>query len=132
MRLKRYYILFIISILLVGLLGCDKKETFFNIDSADEITIMYGVSSYAYFGDDKDTIKKVIDSLNSLSFKESDKEMNITTMFSIDLAKDGSQVAHLCMDDNGVFWVDGKTDSLEIDSGTLDYEVIKDIYKNGK
>jgi hypothetical protein len=78
---------------------------------------------------DEDIIKKISDNLNSLSFKETDKQIDGSSMFTIILSKDDESIAQVFVDANGVFWIDGTAECYEVDSGTFDYDYVKSIYK---
>jgi hypothetical protein len=68
-----------------------------------------------------------------LSFEPTDKQMDIPTMFSICFSEGEKQIAEVCIDKNGVFWIDGNTECLKLSSGTFNYNDTQDIYeKSGK
>lgn len=81
------------------------------------------------FSEDKDTIKEVTNYLNALRFEETNKEMDISSMLSIYISNKEEHNTKVCVDKNGVFWLDGKTDCYEIASGSFDYNYMKDIYE---
>lgn len=127
--MKKYRILLVMIILSLGLLGCSKQDSYFNIEDADHITIFYGISSYAMSSTDEDIIKTISDNLNSLSFKKTDKQIDASSMFTISLSKKEESIPLVHVDAKGVFWIDGTAECYEVDSGTFDYSYIKSIYK---
>jgi hypothetical protein len=127
--MKKYRILLMISFLLIVVSVCSKQDSYFNIDYADNITIIYGISSYAMHSTDEDIIKTVTDNLNSLSFRKTDKQIDGSSMFTIILSKKDEPMAQVFVDEKGVFWIDGTAECYEVVSGTFDYKYIKRIYK---
>jgi len=126
--MKKYRLLLVISILLVGVSGCSKQDSYFNIENADNISIFYGISSHAMHSTDEDIIKAVSVNLNSLSFKKTDKQIDGSSMFTISLLKKDEQIALVFVDAKGVFWIDDTAECYEVDSGTFDYSYILSIY----
>ncbi len=123
---RRFFLL--ISILILSILGCSKHNSYFNIENADNITILYGASNYTLHSTDKEIVKIISENLNSLSFKATDKQMDPFSMFSITLNKDTSLLAFVHVDSQGVFWIDDSSNCYEVKSGKFDYSYIKNIY----
>lgn len=130
--MKKLYIILAIFLLIFVFAGCDKQETLINIENADEISVFYGVSSYAPSYTDEKTLKSISNCLHELRFETTDKQMDQLTMFSLYFSKDGKKIASINADKNGVFWLNGKTDSLRIASGKFNYDDIKDIYEKSR
>ena len=130
--MKKLYMILAIFLLIFVFAGCGKQEPRINIENADEISIFYGVSSYAPSYTDEKTLKALSNCLHDLRFETTDKQMDRLTMFSLYFTKDGKKIASIKTDENGVFWLNGKTDSLKIASGKFNYNDIKDIYEKSR
>jgi hypothetical protein len=111
--------------------GCAKLESN-NMIKADNITIFYGVSSYAMFGVDQGVIDDLLNQLNSLSFEKTTEELDLFSAFYVIFSYDGSDVKKIWVDKNGVFWLDGKTQGYKVSSGTFDYQHLKAIYQDSR
>ncbi|MGB4660041.1 MAG: hypothetical protein WBI07_12730 [Mobilitalea sp.] len=127
--MKKFCFLLMISIVFIVVSGCSKQDSYFSIQDADSITLFYGIRSYSMHSRDEDIIKKISDNLNSLSFKETDKQIDGSSMFTIILSKDDESIAQVTVDANGVYWIDDTAECYEVDSGTFDYDYVKSIYK---
>jgi hypothetical protein len=130
--MKKRLLFIIIGILFIGTSGCSKHDSYFEIENADSVTIYYGVSNYAYYSTDEEIIYSISDNLNSLSFKKTDHNMNVSSMFTISLSRDKESLAFVCVDGKGVFFIDNTANCYEVNSGSFDYAYIQDIYEKGR
>jgi vesicle coat complex subunit len=131
--MKKLNALLVIILIIYALAGCSgKQDVQADTQNADSVTIFYGVSSYAMFTSDASTIKNVSDYFNNLRFEPTDKEMDITTMISVNFSKGEEQIAKFSVDKNMVFWLNGDTKCFKIASGTFNYDAVKDIYEKSK
>jgi uncharacterized lipoprotein YajG len=131
--MKKLNTLFVIILIIYALAGCSRQvKVQANTQNADSVTISYGVSSYAMFSSDASTIKNISDYFNNLSFEPIDKEMDITTMISVNFSKGEKQIAKFSVDKNMVFWLNGDTKCFKIASGTFNYDAVRDIYEKSK
>jgi hypothetical protein len=132
--MKKLNALLVIILIIYALAGCSnsKQEVQANTQNADSVAIFYGVSSYAMFSSDASTIKNISDYFNNLSFEPTDKEMDISTMISVNFSKGEEQIAKYSVDKNMVFWLNGDTKCLKIASGKFNYDAVKDIYEKSK
>ena len=130
--MKKISVLLVVILLLNAFTGCRKQDSPINMTNADSFSIYYGVSSYALFGSDKDTLKALSDSFDDLSFEATNKQMDIFSMLSIRFFTDEKQISEVNVDKNGVFWLNGNTECLKIASGSFNYNDIKDIYEKSK
>lgn len=94
-----------------------------------EISIYYGISSYALFEAKQKDINKILYQYKSLSFEKTDKELDLNSAFCINISENDEQLAHFWVDKDKVFWLNGGTQAYRITSGTLDYNFIKSIYE---
>lgn len=119
-----------LSIVLL-LAGCAKSEDK-DMIKADDITIFYGVSSYAMFGADQGVIDELLNQFNSLSFEKTNEELDLLSAYFVIFSYDGSDVKKIWVDKNGVFWLDGKTQCYKVSSGSFDYQYLKAIYEDNR
>jgi hypothetical protein len=124
--LKRIYFIMLAVVLL--LTGCTKPENIKRI-KADNITIFYGFSSYAMFGADQLVIDDLLNQFNSLHFEKSTEEMDRTSAFTVNFSYNGNAVNQFWVDKNGVFWLNGETQSYKVSSSSFDYHQLKVIYE---
>lgn len=125
----------LISILLAVILslafvGCQFQER----DSAfevDDVAIYFGVSSYAMFGADEETLRYLADTYRSLEVEPVSGEMDLTSMLTVNLFYQKQQVGSFSVDQNGNIWKDGGTQCCRAPSG-CDYGKIKQIYLNSR
>jgi hypothetical protein len=111
--------------------GCAKPESNDMIE-ADNITIFYGVSSYAMFSTDQEIIDDLLNRFNSLSFEKTTEEMDLISALHVSFSCNGKGVKRFLVDKNGVFWLNGKTQCYKISSGSFDYQHLKAIYEDSK
>lgn len=111
--------------------GCAKPESNTRI-KADNITIFYGVSSYALFGAEQPVIDGLLEQFSSLGFEKTTEEMDLMSAFHVNLSYNGKGVKSFWVDKNGVFWLDGETQCYKASSGSFDYEYLKAIYNDSK
>ena len=111
--------------------GCAKPEDN-DIIEADDISIFYGVSSYAMFSTDKSIIDDLLNRFSSLSFEKTTDKMELLNAFHVNFSCNGKGVKSFRVDKNGVFWLDGETQCYKISSGSFDYQHLKSIYENSK
>ena len=83
------------------------------------------------FSTNENTINEVSDYLNSLSFNETDKQIDITSMYTI-VFSSGEQSTKVCVDQNGIFRLDESEVCFELATGTFKSDYIENIYKKGK
>lgn len=127
--LKRvFFIMMAVTLLLTG---CSKPEGNNKI-KADNITIFYSISSHAMFGANQAIIDDLLNQFNSLSFEKTTDEMDAGSSFIVYFSYNGNAVKHFWVDKNGVFWLDGKTQSFKVSSGSFDYQHLKAIYEGSK
>jgi len=127
--LKRvFFIMLAVALLLTG---CAKPESN-NLIKADNITIFYGVSSYAMFSADQSVIDDLLNQFNSLSFEKTTEEMDLTSAFHVNFSYNGNGVKSFWVDKNGVFWLDGETQCYKVSSGSFDYQHLKAIYNDSR
>ncbi|MDF2510642.1 MAG: hypothetical protein K0S04_508 [Herbinix sp.] len=127
--MKRIFIIILVVALLLS--GCAKSESS-NTIKADNITIGYGVSSYAMFGADQSVIDDLFNEFNSLSFKKTSEELDLLSAFHVSFSSNEKGVKSFWVDKNGVFWLGGKTQCYKISTGTFDYEHLKAIYQESR
>lgn len=127
--MKRVLLIMLAFALLLS--GCAKPRSNDPIE-ADNITIFYGVSSYAMFSTDKSIIDDLLNRFNSLSFEKTAEEMELFSAFHVNFSYDGKGVKSFRVDKNGVFWLDGETQCYKISSGSFDYQHLKAIYEDSK
>lgn len=133
--MKRGLIILLVVIITLSA-GCTiEKENPKDI-TADMISIYYGASSYAFFtseeGMDSAIVEELVDSYKRLSLEPSDKKIDIATMYHIVFMNQGEIVASISVDENGVFWLNGKTDTYRQNGGDFHYSRIAEIYNNSK
>lgn len=125
---RLFFIMLVFAFLLTG---CTKSESD-NIIKADNITIFYGVSSYAMFGADQSVIDDLLNRFNSLSFEKTTDEMDLVSAFHVNFSYNGNSVKRFWVDKNGIFWLDSETQCYKISSGSFDYQHLKAIYEDSK
>jgi len=113
------------------LTGCAKPESN-DMIKADDITIFYGVSSYAMFGANQEVIDDLLNKFNSLSFEKTADKMDLVNAFHVTFSYKGKGVRRFFVDKNGVFWLDGETQCYKVSSGSFDYEHLNAIYQDSK
>lgn len=127
--LKRMFIILLASAIL--LVGCTKAAAD-KVIKADDVSIFYGVSSYAMFSSDQGVINDLLGCFSSLTFEETDEEPDLLSAFSVNFSYEGKSVKRFMVDKNGVFWLDGGTQAFRVSDGTFDYDRLKEIYENSK
>lgn len=132
--MKKIYILSLIVIILVlfSFTKYNTKKYSININAADNISIYYGLSSYAMFSSDENTIKTLSNHFNNLTFEPKKKEMDFPTMFIICFYKNEKQIAKITVDKNNIFRLNDNSKTLKLSSGTFNYDYIHDIYEESK
>lgn len=123
-----FFIMLAVALLLTG---CAKPESN-NMIKADNITIGYGVSSYAMFGADQSVIDDLLNKFNSLTFEKATDEMDLVSAFDVNFSYNGKGVKSFWVDKHGVFWLDGETQCYKVSSGSFDYQHLKAIYEGSK
>jgi hypothetical protein len=113
------------------LAGCAKPESS-NIIKADNITIVYGVSSYAMFGAEQSVIDDLLVRFTSLSFEKTTEELDLMSALHVNFSYNGKGVKSFWVDKNGVFWLDGETQCYKVSSGSFDYQYLKTVYDESK
>jgi hypothetical protein len=111
---------------------CARPDSYNNPLKADNITVFYGVSSYAMFGAEPEVINKLLKQVNSLRFQETDADMDLASALHVNFSLNGKNVKRFLVDKNGVFWLDGEVKSYKIASGSFDYEYLKTVYEESK
>ncbi|MEA4848737.1 MAG: hypothetical protein VB106_16020 [Clostridiaceae bacterium] len=127
--MKRVFFVVLAAALLLS--GCAKPESN-NLIEADNITIVYGFSSYAMFGADQAVIDVLLSQFSSLSFEKTTEKMDLISAFHVNFSYNGKVVKSFWVDKNGVFWLDGETQCYKISSGSFDYQHLKTIYEDSK
>lgn len=127
--MKRIFIIIVAVVLLLA--GCAKQESN-HVIKPDNITIGYAVSSYLMFGADQGVIDDLLNRFNSLSFEKTTEELDLMSAFHVNFSYNGKGVKSFWVDKNGVFWLDGKTQSYKISSGTFDYQHLKTIFEDSR
>jgi len=127
--LKRMIFVLLAASLLLA--GCAKQESNDPI-KADNITIFYGVSSYAMFSTDQSIIDDLLNRFSSLSFEKTAEKMELFSAYHVNFSYKGKSVKSFRVDKNGVFWLDGETQCYKISSGSFDYQHLKAIYNDSK
>jgi hypothetical protein len=127
--MKRVYMFLFVVIFLFA--GCSKQNNI-NTKSVDNISIFYGVSSYAMFGAEQTIIDDLYERFNSLTFEKTSEEINFMSAFMVSFYAEGENVKKFFVDKNGVFRLDGGTQCYKIKSGTFDYGYLKEIYTESK
>ena len=113
------------------LAGCAKAAYGKDI-KADDVSIYFGVSSYAMFSKDHAAVDDLLDRFGSLSFEKTDEEMDLISAFSVNFSYEGKSVKRFTVDKNGVFWLDGGTQAFRVSKGSFDYSHLKEVYENSK
>lgn len=127
--MKRVFFIMLVAALLQT--GCTKPESSSMI-KADDISIFYGVSSYAMFGADQLVIDDLLNRFNSLSFEKTTDEIDLLSAFHVNFSYNGNGVKRFWVDKNGIFGLDGETQCYKISSGSFDYQYLKAIYEDSK
>ena len=125
-------IVIMILVCVLGLAGCSSPKPAFHVEKADGIVVMYGFSSYAMFGASQDVLDSLTNQLNSLSFAQTDEQMDFPTQFLVTLSDGKKDIAKFSVDENGVFQLDGQTQNHKVSSGSFDYTYLKEAYENSK
>jgi hypothetical protein len=128
MFLKKVLVLIFLFTILT-LCGRQNAE---EIDSKKEITIFYGVSSYAMFGAEQTVIDDLLGQFNSLTFEKTNEDLDLFSSFHVSISNSESDIKRFWVDKNGIFWLNGETQSYKISSGSFDYEHLKAIYEDSK
>lgn len=127
--IKRTLILLLASAILFA--GCAKSVGSMDI-KADDVSIFYGVSSYALFSKDQGVIDDLLGRFSSLTFEKTNKQMDLISAFSVNFSYKGKNVKRFTVDKNGVFWLDGETQTFKVSKGSFDYGHLKEVYENSK
>lgn len=130
--MKKFRVLLVIILAIYAFTGCSKQKVQTGMQNADSVTIFYGVTSYAMFSSDENTIKTLSGYFNNLSFEPTDKKMDITTMLSVVFFTGEKQIEKFSIDKNSVFWLNGDIECFKIASGTFNYDAVKEIYEKSK
>lgn len=117
--------------LVIMLMGCGSRNAG-EIGSKNEITIFYGISSYAMFGAEQSVIDDLLGRFNSLTFEKTDEEIDLMSAFTVSISNSERDIKRFWVDKNGIFWLNGETQSYKISSGSFDYEHLKSIYEDSK
>lgn len=123
--MKRVYIFLLVIILLLA--GCSKQNNI-NGKSVDNISVFYGLSSYAMFGAEQTIIDDLYERFSSLAFEKTSQEIDVMTAFTVCFYEDDHRIKSFHVDSNGIFWLDGGTQCYKIKSGEFDYGYLKEIY----
>ncbi|MHB8072339.1 hypothetical protein [Desulfosporosinus fructosivorans] len=127
--MRRVFVIMLCVALL--LTGCVKPESN-NLLKADNLTIFYGVSSYAMFGADQAVIDDLLNQFSSLNFEKTTDKMDLASAFHVNFSYRGNYAKTFWVDKNAVFWLDGETQGYKISSGSFDYQHLKAIYEDSK
>ena len=120
--MKKY--VFILTLLtVISLFACDKTEKTKPVD----VSVYYGVSSYALFSSDESIVSELADFYDTLEVIETDEKLDLFTAYLVSF-KDKKY----WVDKNGVIWLDDETKCYKKVSGSLDYERISKIYNGSK
>jgi hypothetical protein len=126
--MKNHIMVLIIGAMALLLYGCKDSQIKLYFENVDDVSITFGLSSYAMFGAEEDTIQDLLTSFSNLILEPTDDEMDTTTMLSIHFSHNEKSVVSVNVDEHGVFWLDGDTKSYKVSSGSFDYEFIKNVY----
>ena len=127
--MKRVYMFLLVVIFLFA--GCSEQSTI-NTKSVDDISIFYGVSSYAMFGAEQTKIDDLYEKFNSLTFEKTSEEIDLMSAFRVCFYAEDHRIKSFNVDSNGIFWLDGGTQCYKIKSGTFDYGYLKGIYTESR
>jgi len=130
--LKKTVALILLLCALFLLFACAKSGVSLDVKDADDVSIYYGVQSYAMFGTDERTLKTLASRVSSLKFQPTDAEMDLPSAFTLTFFKDGALLAQLEVDKNGVYRLKGEKTCYHAVSGDLPYEEIQQIYEDSK
>ena len=100
-----------------------------NIEDANQVQILYGCSSYIMLSNDEDKIKKLTNQFNNLSFESTDEEIDLGTELSVIFSYNGETIKVFKVDKSGVFKLGSDRNYFKISSGSFDYEIVRDIYR---
>ncbi len=128
--MKKLLLVSIVIIMTFLLFGCSTVSDKLSGEEIDDVSIFYGVSSYAMFGASEDTLKALINQFSSLSFEPTNQEMDMLTMLSINFYHNKKRISSFKVDAKGVFWLDGDTKCYKASSGSFDYKYVKKIYQD--
>lgn len=117
-------------VLVISTASCQPQAESPGLD-ADDVSIYFGVSSYAMFGADEETIHYLADTYQSLKVEPVAGEMDLMSMLTVTLFYENQQVASFSVDKNGTIWKDGGTQCYHAEGG-CDYDKIKQIYLNSR
>ena len=130
MNKKRLILLILAAVLAVFTMGCQFQEEAPSLE-VDNVAIYFGVSSYAMFGADEETLRYLADTYRNLEVEPVSGEMDLTSMLTINLFHQNQQVGSFSVDQNGNIWKDGGTQCYRAPNG-CDYGKIKQIYLNSQ
>lgn len=121
-----------ISILIGCLIfsGCSGKTA--RTGTGKDITVYYGVSSYAMFGAEQAVIDKILGQYSSLRFEKTEDKLDLFTAFHVIIFNREKLLAKFWVDQNGVFWRNGETQDYKVISGSFDYKYLRTVYENSK
>lgn len=121
-------LLVIIGIVVLVFLNFNHAPDGLNGENVDSVSISYGVRSYLMLSTDEDKVKDLIKQFRNLSFEPTDKKMDIMTMLTVSFYQGEKSIASFKVDENGVFWLGGKTKGYKLSSGSFDYNFVRNIY----
>lgn len=127
--MKRILIAIFAAILLIT--GCSRQNISPDIE-ADKITIFYGVSSYAIFSSDQEVINELLGRFNSLEFEKTSDEIDLFSAFHVNFSYRDEKNKSFWVDKNGIFWLNGETQSYKVSKGSFDYDYLKKIYEGSQ
>ncbi|MBN2284979.1 MAG: hypothetical protein JXQ26_02205 [Tissierellales bacterium] len=95
---------------------------------ADEVSVFFSLMSYALFETDDVIVEELANIYKELDLEPVDAEMDIKSMLFIVFYNDGNPVAKLSVDEKGIFWLNGETDTYRSINNDFPYERVKEIY----
>jgi hypothetical protein len=130
--MKKIILFMLLIILVFFTLGCRQQVTKLNINNADDITIFYGVSSYAMFGAEQSVIDDLVKKFDKLTFTKTDDKIHFVATLMISFIADGKIIKKIDVDKNGTFMLNGEKPYYKESKGSFDYEYVKNIYLNSQ
>ena len=100
MNKKRLILLILAAVLAVFTMGCQFQEEAPGLE-VDDVAIYFGVSSYAMFGADEETLRYLADTYRNLEVEPVSGEMDLTSMLTVNLFHQSQQVGSFSVDQNG-------------------------------
>lgn len=115
------------------LCSCQKKTTLNAIDKADDISIIYGVQSYAASISTQEDIKKILEYYNDLSVVKTDETIDIIDSLFVIISNEDNTICRFTVDKNGIILIDNINYTYTQNKYDNDiYSMLLEIYNHKK